>query len=178
MRFIGLRHGQSTYNLQYLCNDDPARNVCLTELGVQQAQSAVAQLQAHALTAIYCSPLPRALQTAEIVNAGLKLPLHIEPALADIRSGFEGQPVADYMAAIAHDPLHARVNGGESIADYHQRVAGFLDVLAGRGEEDVLLVAHEETLRVFRAWAERLTAKAVIGLPFENCVPYDFCRIL
>jgi len=176
MRFIGLRHGQSSYNLQHLCNDDPARDVCLTELGVQQAQSALSQLQTCALTAVYCSPLPRTRQTAEIVNARLQLPLHVEPALADIRSGFEGKPVADYMAAIAHDPLHARVNGGESIADYHQRVSGFLDVLAGRGEEDVLLVVHEETLRVFKAWAERLAAKAVIGLPFENCVPYVFCR--
>ncbi len=176
MRFIGLRHGQSTYNLKHLCSDDPARDVCLTALGVQQAQSARSQLQTRALTAIYCSPLPRTLQTAEIVNAGLELPLHVEPALADIRSGFDGRPVADYMAAIARDPLHARVNGGESIADYHQRVSGFLDVLAGRGEEDVLLVAHEESLRVFKAWAEGLAATQVIGLPFENCVPYDFRR--
>jgi probable phosphoglycerate mutase len=176
MRFVGLRHGQSTYNLRQLCNDDPARDVRLTELGVQQARAAIPQLQACSLRVIHCSPLPRTLQTAEIVNAVLGLPLHVEPALADIRSGFDGRPVAEYMAAIAHDPLHARVNGGESIADHFARVSGFLDALAGRGEQDVLLVAHEETLRVFKAWAEGLEAAQVIGLSFENCRPYRFFR--
>ena len=176
MRFIGLRHGQSTFNLKHLCNDDPSRDVRLTGLGMQQARAAIPRLQGFALTAMHCSPLPRTLQTAELVNAGLGLPLHIEPALADIRSGFDGRPVAEYMAAIAHDPLHARVNGGESIADHFERVHGFLDTLAAQDGGCVLLVAHEETLRVFKAWAERLTPSQVIALPFDNCHPYVFER--
>ena len=68
MRFIGLRHGQSSYNLQHLCNDEPKRNVRLTELGVRQAQAAVSLLREGPPTAIYCSPLPRTVQTAEIVR--------------------------------------------------------------------------------------------------------------
>jgi len=174
VRFIGLRHGQSTYNLLHLCNDDPARGVRLTEMGVQQAREAIPLLQAFALSAVYCSPLPRTVQTAEIVNAGLGLPLMIEPALADIRSGFDGEPVADYMAAIAHDPLHARVNGGESVQDHFERVSACLDRFVAQGLDGLLLVAHEETLRVFKAWSEGLSANQVINLPFLNCVPYGF----
>jgi len=173
MRFIGLRHGQSTFNLRHLCNDDPARDVRLTSLGEQQARSAIEALRDR-VSAIHCSPLPRTVQTAQIINDELALPLRIEPGLADIRSGFDGRPVADYMAAIAHDPLHARVNGGESITDHFRRVTACLGQLAAQDGNDLLLVAHEETLRVFKAWSEGLSASEVVDLPFANCVPYLF----
>jgi len=176
MRFIGLRHGQSAYNLQHLCNDDPARDVRLTELGIAQAQAAADRLRDHALVEIHCSPLPRTLQTAQIINEQLQLPLHIRDCLADIRSGCDGRPVAEYQAAIAHDPLHARVNGGESILDHFQRVSSCLDELAEQGADHVLLVAHEESLRVFKAWAEGLAPGQIIDLPFANAEPYVFQR--
>lgn len=92
------------------------------------------------------------------------------------RSGFDGRPVAEYMAAIASDPVDSRVAGGESLRDYWQRVAGFLDELRVRGEQGVLLLAHEETLRVFKGWCEGLAVEQVVGLPFENCRPYPFVR--
>lgn len=174
MRFIGLRHGQSVYNLLHLCNDDPARDVPLSDLGVSQARDAAQALCRCELSAIHCSPLPRTVQTARIVNEVLRLPLLVEPGLADIRSGFDGRPVADYLAAIAHDPLNARVRGGESLRDHFQRVGDCLDSLVSRGADRVLLVAHEETLRVFRAWSEGLPLEQVVGRAFANCQPYGF----
>jgi broad specificity phosphatase PhoE len=174
MRFVGLRHGQSTYNLQQLCNDDPLRDVPLTGVGIAQAEAALPRLRHYALSAVYCSPLPRAVQTARIVNQGLRLPLRILDGLADIRSGCDGLPVADYLAAIAHDPLHARVGDGESLLDHFQRVSACLDRLAAQGADWPLLVAHEETLRVFKAWAEGLSLEQVVGLPFDNALPYAF----
>lgn len=176
MRFIGLRHGQSQYNLRGLCNDRPTRKVALTPLGEQQAEQAGAALLGESVSAIYCSPLLRARQTAEIVNRHLHLPLTAVPALADIRSGFDGLPVADYLAAIAHDPVNARTNGGESFADYMQRVCAFLEALQQRGADQVLLVAHEETLRVFEVWADRRAMTRVVGKAFANCQPYAFIR--
>lgn len=174
MRFIGLRHGQSTYNIRQLCNSDPSVDVQLTDLGVQQAKSAADQLKSFSLTEIYCSPIPRTRRTTEIVNQELELAVTIEPRLIDIHTGFEGRPVQEYFDAIAHDPVHAKVNGGESIHEQYQRVCSFLDELKAKGVEDVLLVAHEETMRVFKAWAEGLPPEKVIGVPFENCRPYVF----
>lgn len=176
MRFVGLRHGQSTYNLRQLCNDDPARDVSLTGLGIAQARAALPALRQYDLSTIYCSPLPRTLQTAQVVNAQLRLPLRVLDGLADICTGFDGRPVAEYQAAIAHDPLHARANGGESLLEHFQRVSACLDGLAGQGVEMPLLVAHEETLRVFKAWAERLPLEQVVGLAFANALPYRFER--
>lgn len=174
MRFIGLRHGQSTYNLQHLCNDDALRPVWLTEVGKEQARRAAGLLLDENIGSIFCSPLPRAVQTAAWLNQHLQCRLFIEPDLADIRSGYESRPVSDYQSALGTDPINAAVNGGESLAAYYQRVSGFLQRLRAKGENDVLLVAHEETLRMFQAWCDNSPLSEVFNRPFENCLPYVF----
>lgn len=174
MRVLALRHGQSEFNIRGLCNDDPGRNVRLTPAGREQASAAAGDLGSHPFDIAYVSPLPRAVETAKLVLAGRDVPEVIEPRLADIRSGFDGRPVASYFAAISHDPLHARINGGESLLDHKKRVLGFLGWLSGRPYESVLLVAHEETLRVFKASAEGLDDTAMMRLQFANCEDYSF----
>lgn len=174
MRLIALRHGQSGYNLLGLCNDDPSRHVDLTELGIQQAQQAAGALAGEPIEHIFCSPLLRAHRTADIVGQELGLDPAIDRRLADIRSGFDGRPVTEYFAAIAHDPVDARPAGGESLRDYGQRVGGFLDWLTDQALDCVLLVAHEETLRICQARCEGLPLDAVVGRVFENCVPFEW----
>ena len=174
MNLWALRHGQSEYNLLGLCNDDPARPVALTAEGRRQAAAARTRLAGVPFDAAFTSPLPRAIATAQIVLGGRHLSLVVEPRLADIRSGCEGRPVTEYFAAIAHDPLHARVNGGESLVDHAARVTAFLEWLLDQAYVEVLLVAHEETLRAVKAFAEGLDAGMVIGQEFGNCEPYCF----
>ncbi|MDJ0741010.1 MAG: histidine phosphatase family protein [Gammaproteobacteria bacterium] len=174
MRVIGLRHGQSRYNVDGLCNDDDRRAVDLTPQGVAQAEAAATALRNAALAQVFCSPLLRARRTAAIVADALGLDVTVEPRLADIRSGFDGRPVADYLQAIAADPVGMSVNGGESLRDYRLRVDGFVDELLQRGVDDLLLVAHEETLRVLAARCDGLPLADQVGRPFANCVPYEF----
>ena len=174
MRVIGLRHGQSQYNLLGLCNDDPARTVDLTQLGVAQARGAAQVLAAEPIERIFCSPLLRARRTAQIVAERRSLSVEVDDRLADIRSGCDGRPVVEYLRAIAPDPLDGRVSGGESLRDYQRRVGGFLDWLAGQPWQCVLLVAHEETLRIFAARYAALDLGEVAGQPYANCVPYVF----
>lgn len=176
MKLIVLRHGQSHYNTLGLCNDDPRIPVPLTDEGVQQAQRAAEALRSELIEVIYSSPLTRALLTGEVVARPLGLSVNVDPRLADIRSGFEGRLVADYLSAIAHDPVDARV-GGESLCDYAARVDGFLDWLVQEPWQSVLLVAHEETLRVIEARCEGLALSEVAGRPFENCRPYRFALV-
>jgi broad specificity phosphatase PhoE len=163
-----MRHGETNYNLLGLCNDNPQRDVHLTDKGIQQAEQAAEQLRDKPLRHILVSELPRTQQTAEIINRYHRVPIYHEPALNDIHSGFDGLPVADYFAAIAHDPLHARVNDGESLLDHKLRVCGFLDDLRSRQENAVLIVAHEETLRVINAWFRHLTDSALREQHFDN----------
>ena len=174
MRVYALRHGQSEYNLLRLCNDDPARPVPLTTLGREQAACAAAALAGRGIETLYTSPLLRARETAAIVSERMGAPLVVDARLADIRSGCEGRPVAEYQAAIAQDPLRARPNGGESLLDYRERIRGFLDWLGAQPHATVALVAHEETLRVIRGIAEGLPPESTIDLAFGNCEVYSF----
>ena len=174
MRLIGLRHGQSGYNVLGLCNDDPADPVALTATGTEQALAASDQLAGQAVDRLYCSPLLRTRQTAELVASRLGLGVIVDERLADIRSGFNGRPVAEYLAAIADDPVNTRPVGGESLYDYAARVGEFLDWVILQPFPQVLLVVHEETLRVIHARAGRLSLAQVAGMPFANCQPYFF----
>jgi broad specificity phosphatase PhoE len=154
MKLYVMRHGRTNYNDLGLCNDDPNANVHLNAIGKQQARAAAEQLRDVTLDRIIVSPLPRTRQTAEIVNRYHHAPIEVHPDITDIRSGFDGKSVAEYFAAIAHDPLNARVNGGESLLDHKQRVLGFIDGLRRQVQHTILVVAHEETVRVFVAYFE------------------------
>jgi len=173
MRIHCMRHGQSEYNLLGLCNDDPGRNVRLTALGRLQAEAAARQLNAVRFDAIFCSELPRARETAEIVASGRGLSPSPNPLLNDIRSGCDGRPVAEYFALIAADRLHSRVGAGETLLEHKARVLQFLDWLLAQSLRQVLLVAHEETLRVFFAVAHGMSDAAMLDLSFANCEVFE-----
>jgi probable phosphoglycerate mutase len=174
MRVRAVRHGESEYNLLGLCNDDPSRPVHLTARGRVQAAAAAEQLTIERVDAIYASPLPRARETAALIGEHLGLAVTLDDRLADIRSGCEGRPVAEYQAAIAHDPLNAQPNGGESLLDYRARVARFLAWLKQQSHGEVVLVCHEETLRVLRSEAEGIAPADAIDLAFGNGEVYAF----
>lgn len=168
MKLFFVRHGQSTYNEPGLCNDDPNDNVHLTPTGILQAKEAGEALQHVPLELICSSPLPRALQTASLINRHHNLPIRIVPGLRDIKSGFNGKPVTDYFAAIAHAPLTARPPGGESLLDYKDHVQATLNALTTEPANAILAVAHEETLRIVYAWFHHITDDRLRDLHFAN----------
>jgi len=169
-----MRHGQTNYNVPGLCNDDPSDDVHLTELGRQQAARAAEHLRHIPLRRIYVSELPRTHQTATIVNRFHSVPMVVEAALNDIRSGCNGRAVRDYQAAIAHDPWHTRVGNGETLLEHQQRVFAFIKRLDSEAERPLLVVAHEETLRVVAAHFRGLDAAALLKLSFGNCELLEF----
>ena len=170
MKLYVMRHGRTNYNELGLCNDDPDADVHLNETGKRQAQAAAEQLRDATIDRIIVSPLQRTRQTAEIVNQYHQAPIEVHPDIIDIRSGFDGKAVDEYFAAIAYDPLNARVNGGESLLDHKQRVLGFIDWLQGQPSANILVVAHEETLRVFVAYFEGNVSDAGLrDIHIGNC---------
>lgn len=169
-----MRHGQTNYNLKHLCNDDPVADVHLTETGKRQAREAAEGLQRVPLEKIIVSELPRTRETAEIVNRHHGVDIVTHPNINDIRSGFDGQPVRQYQRAIARDPLRARPDGGESLIEHKQRVVSFIDWLRSQSYGTVLVVAHEETLRVFYAHFLGLQDEQMLWLDFRNCEIISF----
>jgi alpha-ribazole phosphatase len=174
MKLYCLRHGETRYNRLGLCNDDPGRDVRLTSAGVRQAEAVAERLKSVPIKRIITSELPRTRQTAEIINRHHGVTMESHPALNDIRTGFESRPVEEYFAATGHDRLHLRVNGGESLLDYKHRVTGFIDWLAVQPDETVLIVAHEETLRVFTVCIRALPDATLLELHYDNCELIEF----
>ena len=169
-----MRHGQTNYNLKRLCNDNPISDVHLTPAGRRQALEAAEGLGRVPLEKIIVSELPRTRETAEIVNRHHGVDIVTHPQINDIRSGFDGHPVRQYQRAIARDPLHARPDGGESLIDHKERVVSFIEWLRRQPYATVLVVAHEETLRVFYAHFLGLEDDQMLWLEFRNCEIISF----
>lgn len=169
-----MRHGESTYNVLRLCNDQTDARVRLTARGRQQAQDAAAALAQAGIERIIVSPLPRARETAGIVNRHHRAPITAHAAIGDWRTGLDGQPVAELYERIARDPWDTRIPGGETLREHRARVLGFLEWLEGEPRRTTLVVAHEETLRVFAAHFRKLDDEAMLALRFANCEVLSF----
>ena len=74
MELYLIRHGQSTNNEG---KHPRAADPPLTDLGVEQARWAGESLKDEGVTQLYCSPMLRTLQTAQIIGDILDLPLHV-----------------------------------------------------------------------------------------------------
>jgi len=170
MEIYFMRHGRTNYNDLSLCNDDPNQEVHLTKTGREQARIAALALRDVPFERIIISPLLRTRQTAEIINQYHALAIEAHPDLLDIRSGFNGKPVSEYFAAIADDPLHAHVNGGESLLDHKKRILRFIDWLKTQHDKTLLIIAHEETMRVFVSYFEGgIKDHQLQDILIENC---------
>jgi probable phosphoglycerate mutase len=129
---------------------DPA----LTELGRVQAARAAANLRERSIHAIYCSPLRRARETAQIVATIQQLTPQIIDDLEEIRvpalRNLTQSEVDSYFAAAARRTLQDRWNGfpgGESFLDFHARVTSAIEsTLANYG-------IHSRASDEFTVWS-------------------------
>lgn len=82
MRLYFARHGESEANVQQVFSNRPGVHG-LTETGRRQAEALAGNLRGIAFTELYCSPVLRAVQTAEIVASRLHLTYEIEDGLRE-----------------------------------------------------------------------------------------------
>lgn len=147
MKIVLIRHGESEGNVAHLINDDPSKPVNLTDRGRAQAAAAANALSEFRFTHAYASEFPRARQTAAILLQQRALELRIDPRLNERRSGMDGQHVGVFNNLVASDPLHIRPAHGESFVEEMERVRGFLDEVASRHEDGIVLaVSHENPI--------------------------------
>jgi len=151
-----LRHGEPVGGRKYRGQiDDP-----LSEKGWAQMHAAVGETAPW--TRIVSSPLARCRAFAETLADRHGLPLTLDERLKEVGFGtWEGKSAADIeqeapgtLARFKADPVNARPEGAEPLADFHARVAAALDdLLAQHGGQHVLLVGHAGVIRMAFAWA-------------------------
>ncbi len=148
------RHGQSEFNLSKRITGQ--LNSPLTQEGVQQAQILASFLQDEPLSAVYSSPLDRAIDTAQPTADLHSLPIIIRDALREIHCGFLQGRFRDGRDAETwqlwqdriHHGEHHRLAGGESFHELQIRVMKCVrQLLDDEQGGTVLLVAHRNPIR-------------------------------
>ena len=150
-----LRHAETEWNV--LGKLQGASDSPLTEKGVQQAVLCGKRLKSRKFAAAYCSPLPRAKRTAELVLKKLDNPPQlVEDARLRERAfgDWEGMKWSDILAKYPEEVKLSRTSasyrisgGGESRKDNLREALDFLSSLPERhgANESVLIVTHSAT---------------------------------
>jgi probable phosphoglycerate mutase len=156
------RHGETDWNreLRWQGHSDPPLNA----LGREQARALAKSLAGIEIAAVYASDLRRASETAEIIAAGLELPVRLDPALRELDVGsWAGQTLdelaARYPEAVAHwRRTGERVwEGGESHQEMAARVlAAIASIAADNADAEVLVVSHGGPMGFLRTLAAGL----------------------
>jgi broad specificity phosphatase PhoE len=131
----------------------------LSEEGFRQAQSAADVLRCEPIAAVLASPLLRARQTASVVaTAHPELCVTAHPLLIEVKSPFEGQPMAalknrkyDHYTGFGppyEQPGDVLSRMGQLMAELEMQYAG----------QHVVAVTHGSVIVLVMLWA--------LGLPF------------
>jgi probable phosphoglycerate mutase len=154
-RLYLVRHGATRLSAEDRFAGDIG--VELSDEGRSQAQQLASRLRDDAISAIYCSPLSRAVDTARIIAGGCGLEPAICDALREIRHGrWEGLTrrevetrFADEYAAWEEDPFTFAPEGGESGVSVLARVLPAVrDLIVRHAGQTVLAVSHKATIRL------------------------------
>jgi probable phosphoglycerate mutase len=170
MKLYVARHGQSNYNVLFLCNADPTVDVHLTDLGNSQANKLAKELKEAPIELIYVSQLRRTKQTADIINKYHDVKIVVDPRLNDNKSGFEGKHVSEYLEALSltDNPTEIRLNDGESLQDVVDRVQSFLDDLKKKQYETVLIVTSQIIVQYIDGIIKKIPNVVSYGLDIDK----------
>ena len=152
-----VRHGEGECDLThtYHTNPDHAKYVAvpLTDRGQQQVKKTADTLlnngfDNRSIAAVYVSPLPRAIETAQILaNIGVISAdkIHIDKRLIDIQAGdresaAQSEQIIETWLVGAHEALSYR---GESNIDVRTRMLAFYDeVEAKHPKGHIIIITH------------------------------------
>jgi 2,3-bisphosphoglycerate-dependent phosphoglycerate mutase len=191
-KLILLRHGQSQWNLENRFTGWV--DVDLSDLGVQEAKNAGAHLRDVSIDRVFTSALSRARRTMELAlqAAGKQgLPIEADAALNERHYGdLQGLNKAETAKKYGDEQVKLWRRsfdvkppgpGGESLQDTIARVLPYWSAKilpALRRGEDVLVVAHGNSLRALTKVLEGVSDDAIVGVEIATGVPivYDLDR--
>jgi probable phosphoglycerate mutase len=179
LKLIFVRHGESVANVQHRFSNSTLPDP-LTEKGIEQVRATARELSGLGVERIYCSPIPRAQQSAQILAEALHAPLEIVDALREHGVGtYDGASDAAAWALYRqvredwyiHHQLDSRMPGGESYYDMQQRFVPFVEGLLGDGRDKdrtLVLVGHYV---LFAALLPTLLTNVTLAFAVEHGFP-------
>lgn len=153
-----VRHAEPDWETGRQKGMDPG----LTALGRQQAADLAEHLRRLAITAVYCSPLERACETAAAIAASQQLAATVVHDLAEISvpplQNVSQTEVDAYFLAAAKRPLRDHWEGfpgGEPFREFHDRVCRGIGTLLAHYD------VHSQVIDGFTAWAAPARAQTL-----------------
>lgn len=137
----------------------------LSDIGEEQAQRLAAYFFDKRLSAAYCSPLARAVRTAQVITAGLDVPLTFCPSLLEAHMGsWEGltydeikQLEDGHYDRFLRDPgIHGYPEGENLSAVCHRAMLMLSKISRLHPCGRVLVVSHKQTIRAVLAGLQSL----------------------
>jgi broad specificity phosphatase PhoE len=151
-----VRHGQTEWNKEERFRG--RSDLPLNAVGVREAEAVAERIAAQFRpVAIYTSPLPRAVATADTIARALGLQPSVDDGLLDLDyGGFAGLSVTEAETRYPHilrswtaAPHTVHFPDGEMLNDVQERVVDLVDRLAVRHpDQQVVLVTHLVVCRV------------------------------
>lgn len=154
LRLILARHGQTDWNAQHRYQGHA--KVPLNETGLRQAAALGQRLAHKGIDAVYCSDLPRAWMTGQIVADACDLPLQAEPRLREMDFGeWQGRTHAEIheqrigsIPGEHQEPLSYAPPGGETLGQLAERIGALLqEARSMQQDKTILWVTHGGPLR-------------------------------
>lgn len=154
-RLLLVRHGATTATEEGRFSG--SSGVELSETGRSQAARLGERLADHDISAVYSSPLSRALNTARIVASHLNIEPVTRDGLQEISHGqwegltreeVEKQFVGEYAAWEADPFTFAPVGGESGVAVLARALPVIRQIVSQHPGQQVLIVSHKATLRL------------------------------
>ena len=164
-RILLVRHGETDWNRIHRLQG--RSDLPLNQKGRDQACALALGLKDQTLTAIYSSPLARAVETANLVKVfHPSVPLFEEEGLAEMNLGeFEGMEAgrwlvehADFIKSWRETPASVRMPGGENLQEVQARAIHTLEriVKLYPMESTLLLCSHNFVNRTILCYALKI----------------------
>jgi probable phosphoglycerate mutase len=130
--------------------------VHLNEEGKQQANQLATRLAEFSLTAIYSSPLERAMETAQALAQPHAMQVHVVKEIGEVQygewTGGELKELAKHelWPVVQFYPSGARFPGGESLTEVQMRAVHAVDDLRTRHtkQECFVVVSHADVIKL------------------------------
>lgn len=168
MKLYVARHGQTRWNAENkICG---RTDLPLTEEGRRQAHALAENCGGLGIDLIISSPMIRALEMAQIIQARCGSDLTTDDRLVEQNYGiYEGKDRGDPGFLANKRQFAARYPGGESMLDMAGRLYPLLEEIKAKyPDKTVLLTCHGGVCRVIRTYFQNMTNEEFASYSPEN----------
>jgi len=180
MKWFLIRHGEIRSNRKNIYAGWSEEG--LTRKGTRQAKKAARQLLSKGIDAIYCSPLKRAVQTAEIIGDNVKIKPVVNKNFKELNLGiWEGLTEGDVREQYPKEwmiwltrPAELCLDGREKLTELQNRVIGGIEkIRVQRKNGSVLIVTHVAVIRILLLYAKKLDLNCYKIVPVPNTTVFE-----